>query len=113
MTDHEETDQQPGEIRLARTRSLAAVTQGPEPLITEISEPRAGAGLPPTVRKEVKLIEATEHALLLRLAKRHGKPMSIMLKDMMMRGLRLQEAIDDGGEVVVMKGRSILYKILA
>ena len=115
MTDRDDQDERPGDIQLARPKKLTAVSMEPSrpPLIEEISDPRPGiGGLPATIRFEVKLLADTEHALLKRLAQRHGLPMTLMMRKMLMRGLRLQEEQDRGREIAVTQNNRILFKVL-
>jgi hypothetical protein len=80
-------------------------------LFSEPQEDRSKIPTPKRVSREVKLLEH-EHERLKKAARRLGKPMTIVLRDMLNRGLWVQEQLDDGYEVAVLRNGRVLYKVV-
>jgi hypothetical protein len=80
-------------------------------LFSEPQEDRSKIPTPKRVSRELKLLEH-EHDRLKRAARRMGKPMTIVMRDMINRGLWVQEQLDAGLEVAVLKNGRVLYKVV-
>lgn len=110
MTHEDDMNEEGSGVELASDGGGLVHDPGPNAPLISHHEDRTKISSPEMIRREVKLLEH-EHELLRKVAQRHGKPMTTIMRDMMLRGLKLQDEIDNGRDVAVMQGRHILFKI--